>query len=61
MTKTEFKEIANEVFAELLPKVKGGDRREAISTLLSELEDSGLDIEDDEEEDGVDGDDGDDA
>lgn len=61
MMKTEFKEIATEVFSELLPKVKKHDRQEAIASLLSELEYAGLDIEDDEDLENVDDDDGDEA
>lgn len=51
MTKTEFKSIAEEVFTELLPKVKSSDRNEAIEELLNELENQGLEVDDDEEDD----------
>jgi hypothetical protein len=51
MTRTEFKETAEEVFAELLPKVKAADRTEAINELINELQDRGLEIDDDEDED----------
>lgn len=47
MTKTEFKEIAQEVFVELLPKVKSADRADAIDQLLAELQDRGLELEED--------------
>lgn len=62
MTRTEFREVAEEVFAELLPKVKNADRDEAIDELVNELQARGLEIEDDEDEDSadVDGDDEDD-
>lgn len=48
MTKSEFKEVADEVFTELLPKVRTADRNEAVKTLITELQDRGFDIEDDE-------------
>ena len=51
MTRTEFQEVAEEIFAELLPKVKPADRTEAIDALVTELQDRGLEIEDDEDED----------
>lgn len=51
MTRTEFREAAEEVFAELLPKVKAADRTEAINELITELQDRGLEIDDDEDED----------
>lgn len=54
MTKSEFRETAEEVFAELLPKVKGADRAEFINELVTELQDRGFEIEDDEEEDSED-------
>lgn len=54
MTKTEFREKANEVFLESLPKVRAADRNEAISLLMTELQEAGLDIEDDEFEEDVD-------
>jgi len=50
MTKSEFKEVAEEVFTELLPKVRAADRNEAVKTLITELQDRGFDIEDDEED-----------
>jgi hypothetical protein len=50
MTKSEFKTVAEDVFAELLPKVKTADRTEAINELLNELEANGLEIDDDEED-----------
>lgn len=49
MTRTEFREVAEEVFAELLPKVKAADRTEAIDELINELQAQGLDIEDDDD------------
>lgn len=53
MTKTEFRAKAEEVFAEALPKVRIRDRNEAISLLMTELQEAGLDIEDDEFEEDV--------
>ncbi len=50
MTKSEFKEVAEEVFTEMLPKVRASDRIEAVKTLITELQDRGLDIEDDEDD-----------
>ncbi len=49
MTRSEFKQIGADVFAELLPKVKNADVQEFLSTLMAELEDQGLEIEDDED------------
>lgn len=48
MTKSEFKEVAIDVFADLLPKVKGSDRLEFIDALAEELQAHGLEIEDEE-------------
>lgn len=50
MLASEFRETANEVFEELLPKVKGDDRQEFITELIMELKDKGLSVEDDESE-----------
>lgn len=51
MTRTEFKQIGIDVFMELLPKVKMVDMQEFLDTLMTELNDQGLEIEDDEDED----------
>ena len=59
MTRTEFKEAAEEVFAELLPKVKAADRTEAINELITELQDRGLEIDDDEDDEDLDDEGGD--
>lgn len=48
MTRSEFQQVAENVFAELLPKVKVADRDEAIQELITELQANALDIEDDE-------------
>ena len=50
MLRSEFQQIADSVFAELLPKVKTVDRQEVIDELVDELRANGMDIEDDEEE-----------
>lgn len=60
MLRSEFREVADDVFAELLPKVKGSDRAEVVSELMNELAARGLDIEDDEYEDESDDSDDDD-
>ena len=48
MTRSEFRTITDEVFNELLPKVKVSDRRDAITELMNELEANGLELPDDE-------------
>jgi hypothetical protein len=48
MTRSEFRTIAADVFAELLPKVKASEERSFISTLMAELEDQGLELDNDE-------------
>lgn len=50
MNRTEFTAVAEEVFAELLPKVKAADRAEAITELINELQAQGLEIEEDDED-----------
>jgi hypothetical protein len=50
MTKTEFVEVGLEVFEELLPKTRGAARRAFLLALAAELQDFGLDIEDDSSE-----------
>ena len=57
MTRTEFKQIGLDVFMELLPKVKMTDMQEVLDTLMTELNDQGLEIEDDEDEDSGEADD----
>jgi len=57
MTRTEFKQIGIDVFMELLPKVKMTDMQEFLDTLMTELNDQGLEIEDDEDEDSGEADD----
>ena len=57
MTRTEFKQIGLDVFMELLPKVKMTDMQEFLDTLMTELNDQGLEIEDDEDEDSGEADD----
>lgn len=59
MTRSEFKQIGADVFAELLPKVKAADMQEFLSTFVAELEDQGFEIEDDEDFDEGDSDDDD--
>lgn len=49
MTRSEFKQVGVDVFAELFPKTKAADVQEFLSTLIAELEDQGLEIDDDEE------------
>jgi hypothetical protein len=49
MTRSEFKQVGVDVFAELFPKIKSADVQEFLSTLIAELEDQGLEIDDDEE------------
>lgn len=56
-TKSEFRETAIEVFDELLPTLKSGARNRLISELISELQERGLDIDEDfsdEDEEGED-------
>ena len=50
MTRSEFRTITDEVFNELLPKVKVSDRRDAITELMNELEANGLELPDDEDD-----------
>ena len=50
MLRSEFREVAEDVFTELLPKVKSSDRTEAINELMNELTSRGLELEDDEYE-----------
>ena len=47
MTKSEAAEICNDVFAEYLPKVKKVDREQLVAELLQELQDRGMELEDD--------------
>jgi hypothetical protein len=49
MTRSEFKQVGIDVFMELLPKTKMVDMQEFLSTFMAELEDQGLEIEDDED------------
>jgi len=51
MTRTEFKQVGVDVFAELLPKIKAADVQEFLNTFITELQDQGLDVEDDEDSD----------
>ena len=51
MTRNEFKQIAEDVFAEMLPKVKAGDRDEFMTMLINELVGNGLELEGDEDSD----------
>jgi len=51
MTRTEFKQIGDDVLTEYLPKVKATDRNEALDALFEELSAQGLDsdvLEDDQ-------------
>lgn len=50
MTRTEAKQICLDVFEELLPRVKSGDRADFIAALLTEFTEQGLDIEEDFED-----------
>jgi len=47
MTRSEFKQVGVDVFAELLPKTKSADVQEFLAALLTELQEQGLDVEDD--------------
>lgn len=49
MTRSEFKQVGVDVFAELFPKTKAADVQEFLNTFIAELEDQGLEIEDDED------------
>jgi hypothetical protein len=47
MLKSQFADIAEDVFAELLPKVKKDGRRNFVNLFFVELQNAGLDVEDD--------------
>jgi hypothetical protein len=47
MTRSEFLQLGNDIFLELLPKVKEMSRDTFLSAFLDELQAQGLDIEDD--------------
>ena len=49
MTRSEFKQVGVDVFAELFPKTKAADVQEFLNTMIAELEDQGLEIDDDED------------
>lgn len=51
MTRTEFIELTKDLFEEYLPKVSKADRKSFIEAQLGELEDAGLEIEEDYEDD----------
>ena len=49
MTRSEFKQVGVDVVAELCPKTKAADVQEFLNTRIAELEDQGLEIDDDED------------
>ena len=49
MTRSEFKQVGVDIFAELLPKAKAADVQEFLSAFVTELQEQGLDIDDDED------------
>jgi hypothetical protein len=51
ITSTEFTDLAKDLFEEYLPKVSKTDRNSFIQALMAELQDVGLNIEDDDDED----------
>jgi len=51
MVRSEFMSVGGDVFSEFMPKVKASEARELLEAFLVELQDRGVDIEDDEAED----------
>lgn len=50
MTREEFVELSKDLFEEYLPKVNKTDRNAFVQALIAELQDKGLDIEEDFED-----------
>lgn len=48
MTRSEFKQVGMDAFAEVLQKVRTGEAREFLTVFIAELEDRGLDLENDD-------------